>query len=120
MSHVSVVRIHINPNHHLGYHFSDPVAVRHHRLDELMKRVPYAKLVGRLNAASVLLKNNSPRASAAAKSDMHYVQRKMGNKKKSKAPKKKRKNMTPKKRTRKSPAKKGRKQKRKFSIIPLF
>ena|SRR6185437_1230065 len=115
MSHVSVVRIHINPNHHLGYHFSDPVAVRHHRLDELMKTVPYAKLVGRLNAASVLLKNNSPRASAAARSDMHYVQRKMGKKK----VQKKKKRMTPTKKTRKSPkksSKRGRKQKRKFSI----
>lgn len=58
-----------------GYHLKTKASTRHKALGKARKHIPYASLIRKLNALSILQKNTNPLYSSRAKSDMEYLQK---------------------------------------------
>jgi hypothetical protein len=72
----------------VGYHSYDPVEKRRKCLRAAMKKWPYIKIIQRMNATAIRLKNTQPHLSKNLKSDMKYMKEKYRGKSKSRRSKK--------------------------------
>lgn len=71
-----VVRIKLNPDHHLqGYSSKDSIRTRHAALRHLIDTYGYVKLIRRLNVLYIYNKHRYPNTARVFREDMQYVQK---------------------------------------------
>ena len=58
-----------------GYHLKSKSTTRHKALGKARKHYPYATMIRKLNALSILNKNKNKTYSNKAKSDMNYLKK---------------------------------------------